>query len=83
MLTGILFVCPAGISEQYEVEEKWRKVKKTSRGVSASHVSLISVKLSALERSPSGALDDGNAQATAYGNTSSHPESNLINKLVD
>lgn len=56
MLTGILFVCPAGISEQYEVEEKWRKVKKTSRGVSASHVSLISVKLSALERSPSGAM---------------------------
>lgn len=83
MLTGILFMCPVGISEQYEVEEKWRKVKKTSRGVSASHVSLISVKLSALERSPSGALDDGNAQATAYGNTSSHPESNLINKLVD
>lgn len=59
MLTGFLFVCPAGVSEQHEVEEKWRKVKKTSGSVSASHVSLISVKLSALEQSPSGALDDG------------------------
>lgn len=66
---------------------RWKKsgerLRKQAGGVSASHVSLISVKLSALEQSPSGALDDGNAQATAYGNTSSHPESNLINKLVD
>lgn len=57
-------MCPTGKHGRRE-KRKERVGSKSRRGVSASHVSLISTNLVALEQPPSGVLDVGNRQAHA------------------